>query len=316
VLIDGQFPIPPWLASGPNSKWIAPLADQTVGVAEGPYTFTTSFDLTGYDVAHVSLVGQWAVDNTGADILVNGTSTGITSPGFTTFTPFRITNGLVAGTNTLDFAMINLPATPNPAGLRVDLKGLIDIGPFLRITGRGDGQFNLSWACTNAQQVLQCAPTVLGPWSACANQNNPQTNAPCTHSVSLDANQEAQPPGARMGSGAGILTLSGVTLTLDISFSGLSSAVQLAHIHGPAVPGQDASILYDLGPFTTLGGTSGTIRGTVTLSAGVGIPIVTQLQQLNDGLWYVNIHTSNFGGGEIRGQIKAGCNQFYRVFTP
>jgi hypothetical protein len=27
------------------------------------------------------------------------------------------------------------------------------------------------------------------------------------------------------------------------------------------------------------------------------------LQQLNDSLWYVNIHTSTFGGGEIRGQI-------------
>jgi hypothetical protein len=252
----------------------------------------------------------------GTDILVNGTSTGITSPGFATLTPFTISSGLVAGTNTLDFKMSNLPPTPNPAGLRVDLRGLVDIGPFLRVRGRGDGQFDLSWACPNTNQVLQCAPTVLGPWSACANQSNSQTNTPCTHAVSLDANQEAQPPGGRTGSGVGTVTLAGQTLTLDVAVSGLSGMVEQAHIHGPAVPGQNANILYDLGPFTTLGGMSGTIRGTVTLSDSVGIPIATQLEQLNSGMWYVNIHTSAFGDGEIRGQIKIGCNQFYRVVTP
>ena len=181
VVIDGQFPIPPWVASGPKSKWIAPLADQSVGVAEGDYTFTTSFDLTGYDPAHVSLMGQWAVDNLGTDILVNGTSTGITSPGFATFTPFTLSSGLTAGVNTLDFKMNNLPATPNPAGLRVDLRGLVEIGPFLRIQRRTDGRLDLSWACPDANQVLQCAPAVLGPWTSCPNQSNPQTITPCNN---------------------------------------------------------------------------------------------------------------------------------------
>jgi hypothetical protein len=287
-----------------------------VGITEGGYTFTTSFDLTGYDPAHVSLVGQWSVDNVGEDILVNGNGTGIASPGFTTFTPFTIRSGLVTGTNRLDFRMTNLPATPNPAGLRVDLRGLVDIGPFLHVKGSGDGQFDLSWACTNTNQVLQCAPTALGPWSPCANQSNPQTNTPCTHSASLDTIQEEGLPVGRTGSGVGTLTLSGVMLTLDVTFSGLSGTVQLAHIHGPAMPGQEASALYDLASFTTLGGMSGAIRGTVTLSDSVSIPIATQLQQLNSGLWYVNIHTSTFGGGEIRGQIKPGCTQFYRVIQP
>jgi hypothetical protein len=35
----------------------------------------------------------------------------------------------------------------------------------------------------------------------------------------------------------------------------------------------------------------------------LGFDIPTQLNQLNGGLWYFNIHTSTFGGGEIRGQI-------------
>src|SRR6185295_17457846 len=108
---------------------------------------------------------------------------------------------------------------------------------------------------------LQCAPTRLGPWSTCANQSNPQTNAFCTHNTILDTIQEEGLPVGRTGSDADTLTLSGVTLALDVAFSGLSGTVQLAHIHGPAMPRQDASILYDLGPFTTLGGNSGTIRG-------------------------------------------------------
>jgi len=31
VLNDTGFPIPPWLANWPNSKWIAPQASQAVG---------------------------------------------------------------------------------------------------------------------------------------------------------------------------------------------------------------------------------------------------------------------------------------------
>jgi hypothetical protein len=33
------------------------------------------------------------------------------------------------------------------------------------------------------------------------------------------------------------------------------------------------------------------------------VPITQQLLDLNNGLWYFNIHSSSFGGGEIRGQI-------------
>jgi hypothetical protein len=39
-----------------------------------------------------------------------------------------VNNGLVAGQNILDFVMDNAPTTPNPTGLRVDLRGLLPIG--------------------------------------------------------------------------------------------------------------------------------------------------------------------------------------------
>lgn len=114
--------------------------------------------------------------------------------------------------------------------------------------------------------------------------------------------------GTRTGSGIINLILTGNTFTFSGSFSGLSGTVNTGgfHIHAPAPAGQNASVLYGLFPSITLGADnrSGTINGSQTLVAGqLGFDIATQLNQLNTGLWYFNIHTSTFGGGEIRGQI-------------
>lgn len=165
-----------WLPNGPNSKWISVQASQATGNAEGDYTYQTTFDLTGYDVSKVTISGGWAVDNTGVDILVNGVSTGFASTGFGTLTPFTITSGLVAGVNTLDFLINNLPATPNPVGLRVDLRGLVTVasGPTVQASLQG-GNLSISWAPTAAGQKLWSAPAVTGPWSEVVNATNPYT---------------------------------------------------------------------------------------------------------------------------------------------
>ena len=110
--------------------------------------------------------------------------------------------------------------------------------------------------------------------------------------------------------GSGSLELSGNMLSIAISFSGLSSPFSAVHIHGPAAnsPASTAGILYNLGGITlTAGdGLSGTINGVITLTAnpnGTMWSIAQQMSQLNSGMWYVNIHSSAFSGGEIRGQI-------------
>jgi hypothetical protein len=122
------------------------------------------------------VVGAWAVDNTGTDILVNGVSTGVTSPGFGGLASFTITSaqGLVAGPNTLDFLMNNAPATPNPTALRVDLKGYLNIQPGLKLTHSG-GTVTISWSLANPCQVLQSAPEVTGPWNDIVGATNPYT---------------------------------------------------------------------------------------------------------------------------------------------
>jgi len=125
--------------------------------------------------------------------------------------------------------------------------------------------------------------------------------------ATLNVAQEVPTGGGRTGSGILNMTLSGTTLTVSGSFSGLSANSTLAHIHGPAAVGVNTGTLYNFGTLglITLGGTSGTISGTVNLvplSSGA-YTVAQQLADLNNDLWYFNIHSTAFGGGEIRGQI-------------
>ena len=64
--------------------------------------------------------------------------------------------------------------------------------------------------------------------------------------------------------------------------------------------------MYGLSPTFMSTGTSfgNFIAGNLTLLEGVnGYSIAQQQAQLATGQWYVNIHSSTFPGGEIRGQI-------------
>ena len=123
------FPIPPWLndASSTTSRWIT--TSTATNVPFGDYVFRTTFDLTGFVANTATITGQWAADNTGLNILLNGTSLGFTSSGFSAYSPFTVTSGnpaFLAGLNTLDFVVRNDPGEPpadNPAGLRVQLTG-------------------------------------------------------------------------------------------------------------------------------------------------------------------------------------------------
>ena len=126
------------------------------------------------------------------------------------------------------------------------------------------------------------------------------------HAQSYSISLSPEGAGGRTGSGSGSLTLSGNTLSVDVSFSGLSGTVNNAHIHGPAGPfPETAGVLYGLNPITTQNASAGTINGSVTLADGTGgLTLAQQLDQLNGEMWYINIHTApTFGGGEIRGQI-------------
>ena len=95
------------------------------------------------------------------------------------------------------------------------------------------------------------------------------------------------------GTGLGTVTLDDATNLLEwvVSWSGVSGTETAAHFHGPATPAQNAGIQVGIGV-----GSNPAI-GSATITSG-------QAADLLNGLWYINIHTDAFPGGEIRGQVN------------
>jgi hypothetical protein len=128
--------------------------------------------------------------------------------------------------------------------------------------------------------------------------------------ATLNAAQEPPTGGvAVVSSGTGTarveLTPTGLTYTVNIT-SPLTTAITLAHIHGSptSVPGVNAGVLINLNPNLTI--TTGTLAqgvatGPTTNNAAISMDSLKVLMRA--GLTYVNVHTSRYGGGEIRGQL-------------
>src|SRR6266545_2629397 len=133
VVNDQLFPIVagPWLASGPNSKWVGPKADQSVGSAQGDYKYRVTFDLTGLEPATAVLTLRISSDNATSDVLLNGVSTGLTYDGnFAALSAvLTLNSGFLDGTNTLDFLVNNASAAANPTAFRAEVSGTADLIP-------------------------------------------------------------------------------------------------------------------------------------------------------------------------------------------
>src|SRR6266850_1558315 len=103
----------------------------------------------------------------------------------------------------------------------------------------------------------------------------------------------AQVPLAVGGTGLGTVSYDTATkvLSWSVTYSGLSGPCTLAHFHGPASAGVNAS------PVVTMTCSASPLTG----SSAALTP--TQEAQLLSGQWYINIHTGANPGGEIRGQV-------------
>ncbi len=83
------------------------------------------------------------------------------------------------------------------------------------------------------------------------------------------------------------------TLSWTVFYTGLTSDQTMAHIHAGAGIGANAGVALSLG---VVGGTTGTITGSMVISS-------TLRDQIRAHQAYINIHTVNNPGGEIRGQL-------------
>jgi hypothetical protein len=110
------------------------------------------------------------------------------------------------------------------------------------------------------------------------------------YEAKLDAAQEV-PPKQSSGTGSATIVLDGDKISYDVDYQGLTGPATMGHIHGPADVGANAGVLV---PFAN---PTSPIKGSATLTPA-------QVTALKDGKMYVNIHTGQNPGGEIRGQLK------------
>jgi hypothetical protein len=117
-----------------TSAWIGPTSNNYASPA-GQYIYRTIFVADSIDVTKPAKIsGIWYENETGVDILINGHSTGnsfaVADSSNGKFSkPFSVTNGFVAGLNTLDFVVVrgNPPfnGTYQESALRVDMSDSI-----------------------------------------------------------------------------------------------------------------------------------------------------------------------------------------------
>jgi hypothetical protein len=111
-------------------------------------------------------------------------------------------------------------------------------------------------------------------------------------SADLKASSEV-PPNDSPGTGTVEATFDTETKAFawTIEYSDLTGDATAAHFHGPAGPEENA------GPVVPIEGSlASPIEGEATLTDD-------QAAQLQDGMWYFNLHTAEYPDGEIRGQV-------------
>jgi len=109
----------------------------------------------------------------------------------------------------------------------------------------------------------------------------------------LSGSQEV-PPNDSPNSGTAQLHLTGRVLHFDISWTGLSGDFAGTHFHS-GTAGENGSVMFDIGPFVEGNG-----------AEGIWVMTDDQLDALEAGHVYLNVHSATYPGGEIRAQLDCG----------
>lgn len=149
--------------------------------------------------------------------------------------------------------------------------------------------------------------------------------SPAGKDVAVGLSPLNQVPAVTNSTGSGNELFGGIsfdtnTLTLTLAlgygsaagFTDLTAPASAMHIHGPAGPGTNGPVVVDLAPYLFLPGDpalGGIIFGQVVIPTN-------QVADLLAGLNYINIHTTNNPGGEIRGQLIPDLNQEPAISCP
>jgi len=154
-----------------------------------------------------------------------------------------------------------------------------------------------------------------GILTACGGSKATQPNNTVTFTATMTgANERPNPTGSTAtGTWTGTLNTQTNVMTYTLTYSGLSANGSGSHIHAQSDANGTANVVLNFATFAGAttpfanGSTSGTAAGTVNMAGGTvtGLSITgdSLLKAMNAGMAYVNVHSTAFPGGEIRGQI-------------
>jgi hypothetical protein len=151
-------------------------------------------------------------------------------------------------------------------------------------------------ACLAAAVALTAFAT------SCGDSNSPGLP---TYTATLIAANEPSPPSTATGTGTATLVDHGTFFEYEVAVTGLT-AITASHIHGPAAAGVNASVIFNLfspngPPFGQVDGVIAT--GTLTNANNQSFTIDALRAMIIAGNAYVNVHTTQFPSGAIRGQL-------------
>jgi hypothetical protein len=130
-------------------------------------------------------------------------------------------------------------------------------------------------------------------WAQAESRVNNDDGPPITFYADLSADEESAVTESP-GTGHVAFTLDRKTLRLSwkLTYTALTSPPTSASIHGPQTPGGNAGVVVDLAPK----GVKNPLEGSTILTEGA-------LEYLLTGRLYVNVFTTKYKEGELRGQI-------------
>ncbi|HYE21810.1 MAG TPA: DUF1800 family protein [Tepidisphaeraceae bacterium] len=182
---------------------------------------------------------------------------------------------------------------------------------------------NISVGGTGASRSINCTPpaTAAGIVTITVTVSDGLTTASTSFTVTITGAEKLytttlRPENAGVatsGNGSATLTLSGDRsyATLRLTYANLTGPKTAAHIHlgdpGTSVPN---NIVYDIDAATPQA--DGSFRWDIVQAGAYTVQNI--LDAFDAGRLYVNIHTTNYGGGELRGHFGLATGS--QTFTP
>jgi CHRD domain-containing protein len=151
---------------------------------------------------------------------------------------------------------------------------------------------------------VAAAVAVMAFAISCGGENNGLGPNTRTYTATLFASNEVSPASISAGTGVAFFVDNTTSIDWTLTLDGISE-VTMSHIHGPALPGTNAPVIFNLFIPSAATGTLDdfTASGRIDNTTNPAISLDSLRTLFNNGRAYVNVHTTPVLTGAIRGQV-------------